>query len=48
MAALAEDGQEVRCCLPRMIQEEPEPFGGGTVVGRECVPAVVVLDQQGQ
>src|ERR1035438_5300647 len=48
MAALSENGLEVRCRSPGVLQEELEPFGGGAIVRRECVPAIVVLDQQGQ
>jgi len=47
MAALSENGLEVRCRFPGVPQEEPELFGGGAIVRRECVLAVVVLDQQG-
>jgi hypothetical protein len=48
MAALSENAPEIRCRFPGVLQEELEPFGGGAIVRRECVPAVVVLDQQGQ
>jgi hypothetical protein len=48
MTALAENGLKVRCHFPGVLQEELELFGGGTIVRRECVPAVVVLHQQGQ
>jgi len=48
VAALSENGLEVRCRFPGVLQEELELFGGRAAVGRECVPAVVVLDQQGQ
>ena len=48
MAALSENGLEVQSRLPGVLQEELELFGGGAIVRRECVPAVVVLHQQGQ
>src|ERR1035441_8602669 len=48
MAALSENGLQVRCRSPGVLQEELEPFGGGAIVRRECVPAIVGLDQQGQ
>lgn len=48
VAALSENRLEVGCRFPGVLQEELEPFGGGAIVWRKCVPAVVVLDQQGQ
>jgi hypothetical protein len=48
MAALSENGLEVRCRLPGVLQEKLELFGGRAIVRREYVPPVVVLDQQGQ
>src|ERR1019366_298270 len=48
MAALSENGSEVRCRFPGVLQEELELLGGGAIVRRECLPAVVVFDQQGQ
>jgi hypothetical protein len=48
MAALSENGLEVPCRFPGVLQQELELFGGGALVRRKCVPAVVVLNQQGQ
>jgi hypothetical protein len=48
VAALSENGPEVRCRFPGMLQKELELFSGGAIVRRECVPPVVILDQQGQ
>src|SRR5271157_1770727 len=48
VAALSENGLEVRSRLPGVFQQELELFGGGAMVGWERVPAVVVLDQQDQ
>jgi len=48
MAALSNNRLKVGRRLPRVLQEEPELLSGGAVIGRESVPPVVILDQQGQ
>ena len=48
MAALSENGLEVRRSFPGVLQEELESFSGGAILRRESVPPVVVLNQQRQ
>ena len=48
MAPLAEDGPQICGCFAGMFEQKLEPFGGGGIVGRHGVPAVVILDQEAE